>query len=173
MTIHSPSRFGRRTFLGSGLAWALSPVAAQAQRSDRPPSARGGTLPSTGGGSTGGSLDADKLEALVQQALAEPDETPLSRPAILKLGSTKLTTKSLERTESGGDKYGFMVIIPRRDDGLIFFRGADKPLFFSIHRTGAGLRRLNSAINRGGELEEWSGSEADADFAKQLAFWAK
>jgi len=168
MIIHSPFRFGRRAFLGGSFAWALASMSAQAQRSDRPPSARGGVPPSEGGGG----LDADKLEALIQKALAETDETPLSRPAILGLGSTQPTTKSIEREEPG-EKYGFMVVIPRRDDGLIFFRGSDKPLFFSIHRTGSGLQRITSAINRDGKLEKWSGSEADADFAKQLAFWAK
>jgi hypothetical protein len=170
MTIRSPLRFGRRTFMGGGLAWALSAVAAQAQLggTDRPPSARGG-----GGGTTeSSSLDADKLEALIQKALAEPDETPLSRPAILGLGSTKLTTKSIERSDADS-KYGFMVIIPRRDNGLIFFRGSDKPLFFAMHRTGEGLKRHTSAINRDGKLEKWSGADAEADFARQLAFWAK
>jgi hypothetical protein len=167
MTIHSPFRFGRRAFLGSGLAWALSSISVEAQRSDKPPSARGGVPPSGAGG-----LDADALEALIQKALAEPDETPLSRPAILGLGSAPLTTKSIERAPPG-EKYGFMVIIPQRDDGLIFFRGSDKPLFFAIHRTGSGLNRVASAINRDGKLEKWTGSAADADFAKQLAFWAK
>jgi hypothetical protein len=167
MTIHSPLRFGRRIFLGSGLAWALSAISAEAQMSEKPPSARGGAAPAGSG-----SLDADKLEALIEKALAEPDETPLSRPAILGLGSTKLTTKSIERTPPG-EKYGFMVIIPRQDDGLIFFRGSDKPLFFAIHRTGAGLNRVSSAINRDGKLEKWTGAAADADFAKQLAFWAE
>jgi hypothetical protein len=167
MTIHSPLRFGRRIFLGSGLAWALSAISAEAQMSEKPPSARGGAAPAGSG-----SLDADKLEALIEKALAEPDETPLSRPAILGLGSTKLTTKSIERTPPG-EKYGFMVIIPRQDDGLIFVRGSDKPLFFAIHRTGAGLNRVSSAINRDGKLEKWTGAAADADFAKQLAFWAE
>jgi hypothetical protein len=167
MTIHLPFRFGRRTFLGSGLAWALSAISAEAQRSDRPPSARGGAGPSGSG-----SLDSDKLEALIQTALAEPDTTPLSRPAILGLGSQPLTTKSIERTPPG-EKYGFMVITPRREDGLIFFRGSDKPLFFAIHRTGSRLNRVSSAINRDGKLEAWAGADADRDFAKQLAFWAK
>jgi hypothetical protein len=167
MTIDSPRRFGRRIFLGSGLAWALSTIAAAAQKMEKPPSSRIDVAPADTG-----SLDADKLEALIQLALAEPDESPLSRPAILGLGTTKLTTKSIERTPPG-EKYGFMVIIPRRDDGLIFFRGADKPLFFAIHRTGAGLNRIVSAINRNGNLEKWTGADADADFAKQLAFWAK
>jgi hypothetical protein len=172
MTIHSPLRFGRRIFLGGGLAWVLAAIPAAAQKSEKPPSARGGVVPPEPGTRDAGTLDADKLEALIKLALAETDETPLSRPAVLGLGSTKLTTKSIERTPPG-EKYGFMVIIPRRDDGLIFFRGTDKPLFFSIHRTGAGLNRISSAINRNGTLEKWTGVEADADFAKQLAFWAK
>ena len=171
MTTLPHHRFGRRAFMGGGLAWALSAVSAEAQRAapdaDRPPSARGGAATAEPG-----TLDADKLEDLVRLALAEEDETPLSRPAILGLGSNKLTTKSIEREEPG-EKYGFMVIIPRREDGVIFFRGADKPLFFAIHRTGARLKRIASAINRDGELEKWSGGDADADFAKQLAFWAK
>jgi hypothetical protein len=167
--IHSPLRFGRRTFVGSGLAWALSAIPAGAQTAGRD---AGG--PSTGGGATSGSrrFDADKLKELIALALAEPDETPLSRPAILGLGSGPLKTKSIERTPPG-EKYGFMVIIPQRDDGLIFFRGQDKPLFFAIHRTGSGIRRLASAINRDGKLEKWTGADADKDFAKQLAFWAK
>ena len=172
MTIHSPIRFGRRIFLGGGLAWAFAAIPAAAQKMEKPPSARGGAVAPEPAPRDAGTLDADKLEALIKLALAETDETPLSRPAILGLGSTKLTTKSIERTPSG-EKYGFMVVIPRRDDGLIFFRGSDKPLFFSIHRTGAGLNRVASAINRDGKLEKWTGAEADADFAKQLAFWAK
>jgi hypothetical protein len=171
MTVRSQLRFGRRTFVGGGLAWTLSAVLAKAQRapadSDRPPSARG--APEETGS---GTLDADMLEALIKRALEETDETPLSRPAILGLGSDKLTTKSIERQQPG-EKYGFMVIIPRRDDGLIFFRGADEPLFFAIHRTGSRMNRIASAINRNGKLETWSGRDADADFARQLAFWAK
>jgi hypothetical protein len=174
MTIHSPLRFGRRAFVSSGLAWVLSslPAAAQKAGSESAPP------PATGGGAGSGSrrFDAGKLKELIALALAEPDTTPLSRPAILGLGSEPLTTKSLERTPPG-EKYGFMVIIPQRDDGIIFFRGKDeekdKPLFFAIHRTGSSLKRVSSAQNRGGKLEVWAGADADRDFAKQLAFWAK
>jgi hypothetical protein len=169
MTIHSPLRFGRRTFVGSGLAWVLSSISAGAQSAGRDAG-----LPSTGGGAPSAArrFDADKLNALIKLALAEPDETPLSRPAILGLGAVPLKTKSIERTPPG-EKYGFMVIIPQRDDGLIFFRGQDKPLFFAIHRTGSSMKRLASAINRDGKLEKWTGGAADKDFAKQLALWAK
>jgi hypothetical protein len=173
MTIHSPIHFGRRTLLSTGVAWLLSSVAAEAQRAggeDRPPSARGGAT------TTSARFDADKLKELIALALAESDETPLSRPAILGLGADPLKTKSIERTPPG-EKYGFMVIIPRREDGLIFFRGKDKdkdtPMFFAIHRTGSSMKRVASAQNRDGKLEVWAGADADRDFAKQLAFWAK
>ncbi len=175
MTIHSPLCFGRRAFVGSGLAWVLSSVSAGAQPAGRDPGggSAGGAAPA-GGGAPGGSgrFDADKLKDLIALALAEKDTTPLSRPAVLGLGSQPLTTKSIERTPPG-EKYGFMVIIPQRDDGVIFFRGQDKPLFFAIHRTGSSLKRLASAINRDGKLEPWTGAEAERDFAKQLAVWAK
>ena len=137
MTVHSPRGFGRRMFVGSALAWALSSIPVVAQPAGRD---AGG---SSGGGASSGSrrFDADKLKALISLALAEPDETPLSRPAILGLGSEPLTTKSLERTPPG-EKFGFMVIIPQREDGVVFFRGSDKPLFFAIHRTGSSLKRV-------------------------------
>jgi hypothetical protein len=169
MTIRSPLGFGRRTFVGSGLAWVLSSISAGAQSAGRDAGP-----PSTGGGSPSAakSFYADTLNELIKLALAEPDETPLSRPAILGLGADPLKTKSIERTPPG-EKYGFMIIIPQRDDGLIFFRGSDKPLFFAIHRTGSSMKRLASAINRDGKLEKWTGAAADKDFAKQLAFWAK
>jgi hypothetical protein len=172
MTIHSPLRLDRRVLVGSGFAWALSLIPAGAQKAGsettRPPS--------TGGGATTSArFNAAKLKELIALALAEKDETPLSRPAILGLGSEPLTTKSIERFPPG-EQYGFMVIIPRREDGLVFFRGQDKsenkPLFFALHRTGSRINRVASAINRDGELEVWAGADADRDFAKQLAFWA-
>lgn len=153
--------------MGSGLAWVLASIPAGAQKAGRDQS------PAAGGGATATArTDADKLKSLIALALAEPDTTPLSRPAILGLGAEPLTTKSIERTPPG-EKYGFMVIIPQREDGLIFFRGQDKPLFFAIHRTGSSMKRVSSAINRDGKLEKWTGADADKDFAKQLAFWAK
>ena len=116
-------------------------------------------------------LTSDKLERLIDTALDEPDTTPLSRPALLGLGDQKLTTKSIERGDNV-HKYGFMVIIPRRTDGLIMFEGSDKPLFFAIHRTGEHMRRLASVKNQDGKLVRWSGAEADTNFAKQKEFWA-
>jgi hypothetical protein len=152
---------GRRAFAASGMAWLLSAISAQAQRPPAaPPQA----------GSAG--LNAAKLQHLIDLALAEPDYTPLSRPAILGFSDAKLQTRSIERTPPG-EKYGFMVIVPRREDGLVFFRGADKPLFFAIHRTGVHLNRIVSATNRDGQLAMWSDRGADEDFAKQKAFWAK
>jgi hypothetical protein len=117
-------------------------------------------------------LTAAKLEALIKRALNEPDTTPLSRAKFLRFTEQPLTTKSIERGDAV-HKNGFMVVIPRRTDGLVFFEGSDKPKFFAIHRTGEHLRRVASGLNRDGQLVEWSGPEAEANFAKQKAFWAE
>jgi hypothetical protein len=144
-------QFDRRALLGSGLLLFLFGLSDAVQ---------------------GAELTRSKLDLLIQRALNEPDTTPLSRPAIVGLPAPPLTTKSIERGDRV-DKYGFMVIIPRRADGLIFFEGKDeKPVFFAIHRTGDHLNRIASAINKGGTLTPWSGTQAEDNFAKQKAFWA-
>jgi len=152
MNIQLPTlRADRRTLLAGGLAWFMSAVAARAQD---------------------GALKPDKLAALIQQVIAQPDTTPLSRPAILGFAEPRLTTKSIQRGPTG-NKHGFMVIIPRHEDGLIFFDGKDEnPFFFAMHRTGEHLNRVASAVNRNGDLANWSGQEADDNFAGQKAFWA-
>jgi hypothetical protein len=109
---------------------------------------------------------------LIKRALAEPDITPLSSPAVLGLGGSKLSTRSIER-KSPDETYGLMVIIPRRENGLVFFRGTNKPFFYAFHLTGTHMNRVASALNRDGKLVKWSGANADADFAKQTAYWAK
>ena len=83
-----------------------------------------------------------------------------------------ITTKSIERGEPA-HKHGFMVVIPRHEDGLIFYEGKDAdPFFFAMHRTGEHLNRVASAINRNGDLSNWSGPEAETNFADQKTFWA-
>jgi hypothetical protein len=150
--MHLPARQAdRRTFVASGLAFFLSGVAARAQDAG---------------------LTHEKLDALIQKTLAEPDTTPIARPAILGFLEPKLDTKSIERGEPA-HKHGFMVVIPRHEDGLIFFEGKDAdPFFFAMHRTGEHLNRVSSAINRNGDLSNWSGPEAEQNFADQKAFWA-
>ncbi len=152
MTIHLPAlRANRRAFVASGLAWFMSSVTARAQD---------------------GALTPDRLGALIQKTLAEPDTTPLSRPAILGFVESKLTTKSIQRGDAKS-KHGFMVVIPHHEDGLVFFEGKDEdPFFFALHRTGEHLNRVTSAINRNGDLANWSGKEADDNFASQKAYWA-
>ncbi|HLH90359.1 MAG TPA: hypothetical protein VKX28_18055 [Xanthobacteraceae bacterium] len=152
MAIHLPARqANRRAFVASGLAFFLSGLAAQAQDAG---------------------LTREKLEALIERTLAAPDTTPIARPAILGFLEQKLTTKSIERGEPA-HKHGFMVVIPRREDGLIFFEGKDAdPFFFAMHRSGEHLNRVASAINRNGDLSNWSGPEAEQNFADQKAFWA-
>jgi hypothetical protein len=152
MAIHLPARRpDRRAFVASGLAFFLSGVAAHAQDS---------------------TLTREKLDALIQKTLAEPDTTPIARPAILGFLEPKLATKSIESGEPA-HKHGFMVVIPRHEDGLIFFEGKDaEPFFFAMHRTGEHLNRVASAINRNGDLSNWSGPEAEKSFADQKVFWA-
>ena len=141
----------RRTFVASGLAFFLSGVAAHAQDA---------------------ALTRDKLDALIQKTLAAPDTIPIARPAILAFLEPTLTTKSIASGEPA-HKHGFMVVIPRHEDGLIFFEGKDAdPFFFAMHRTGEHLNRVASAINRNGELSNWSGPEAEKSFADQKTFWA-
>ena len=152
MTLHLPAlRPDRRTIVAAGLAWFLTGVAARAENAV---------------------LTPDKLKRLIDKALAEPDTTPIARPAILGFMEPKLTTKSIE-SGPANNKHGFMVVIPRHEDGLVFFEGKDEnPFFFAMHRTGEHLNRVASAINRNGELANWSGPEAEQSFASQKAFWA-
>jgi hypothetical protein len=152
MPIHLPARqANRRAFVASGLAFFLSGVAAYAQDAG---------------------LTREKLDALIEQTLGEPGTTPIARPAILGFLEQKLTTKSIERGEPA-HKHGFMVVIPRHEDGLIFFEGKDAdPVFFAMHRTGEHLNRVASALNRNGDLSNWSGPEAEENFAEQKSFWA-
>jgi hypothetical protein len=97
----------RRVFVGTGIAWLACCIAADARAA----------------------LSAQKLESLIQLALRERDITPVSRPAILGFTESKLETRSIEDVKPG-EKHGFMVVIPRRDDGLLIFRGAEKPVLF-------------------------------------------
>jgi hypothetical protein len=152
MNIRWPAPWAdRRAVVASGLAWFVSAVAARAQEA---------------------ALTSDKLGALIQKTLAEPDTAPLSRPAILGFAEPKLTAKSILRGDAA-NKHGVMVIVPRHGDGIIFFEGKDEtPFFFAIHRTGEHLNRIASAVNRNGDLSRWSGKEADDNFASQKAFWA-
>jgi hypothetical protein len=142
----------RRALMTGGFAWLLSSRSADAQSAP---------------------LTADKLKRLIARALAEKDTTPFSRPHIVGFTENSLTTRSLEFiNKDTSDRHGFMVAIPQHPDGLIFFEGRKDPLFFAVHRTGEHLNRVASAINRKGALSNWSGPEAEADFAKQKAYWA-
>src|SRR5690349_14459978 len=99
MIVPEARQFDRRAFLGNSLLLFLCGLPDVVQ---------------------GAELTRGKLDLLVQRALNESDTTPLSRPSILGLADRSLTTKSIVR----GDrihKYGFMVIVPRRSDGLVFF----------------------------------------------------
>jgi hypothetical protein len=152
MAIQLPAlRTDRRAMLAAGLAWFLSGVAARGADSV---------------------LTPEKLKRLIDKALAETETTPITRPAILGFMEPKLATKSIE-SGPADNKHGFMVVVPRHDDGLVFFEGKDQdPFFFAMHRTGEHLNRVASAVNRNGDLANWSGPEAEQSFASQKTYWA-
>jgi hypothetical protein len=94
--ITKSGQLDRRALLAGGIASLLLGVSNESQAAE---------------------LDGAKLKLLIERALKEKDTTPLSRPSLVGLPDTPLTTKSIEV----GDKIhklGFMVIIPRRADGL-------------------------------------------------------
>jgi len=118
-------------------------------------------------------LTPDKLKRLIKRTLAETDTTPLSRPNVLGFTENKLVTRSIEGGNESA-KHGFMVVIPHHADGIVLFEGRDeKPFFFAMHRTGEHLDRVASALNRNGQLANWSGPEAERHFAAQKSFWAE
>jgi hypothetical protein len=159
-------RFDRRIALSGGLAWLAAGFPAYAQQG-RAPDRR--SMEDSGGGQA---LSPEKLEALISEALSKTSEIQFARPWILGYPEgKKLVTRQVKRTIRGADYYSALAV-PREDDGIMFFRGTDKPLSFAMHRTGTHLRRLVSALNKDGNLNQWSGPEADADFQSQLAAWA-
>jgi hypothetical protein len=149
-SLRFPHRIDRRALLGSGLAALASVIPADAQNAE---------------------LSADKLESLIARAMADKETIAFSRPAILGFTESKLVAHQLAY-EYQSTNYYFSVFVPRREDGIVFSKGQDKPLSFSMHRTGPHLKRMVSALNRGGNLVSWYGPEADADFAEQKAYWA-
>ena len=153
MAIDLPApRADRRMLLTSGLAWFASAVAARAEDA---------------------ALTREKLDALIRKTLAEPGTTPLTHARILGFSEETLTTRSIAIGDAdAGYKHGFMVVIPHQDDGIVLFDASNNPPFFTVHRTGEHLKRLASARNRNGALSEWSGKEADDDFAAEKAFWS-
>ena len=146
----SPFLVDRRALFGSGLAWLMSGLPVDAQDA---------------------SLSAEKLERMIQAALADQETIQFSRPAILGFTDSKLVAHQLAYSANNTNYY-FSIFVPQREDGLVFSKGQDKPLFFAMHRTGKHLKRLVSATNRNGNLVGWYGPDADADFAEQKAYWA-
>ena len=116
----------------------------------------------------------DQLERLITQALADPETVTFARPQILGFNQT-VTTNQLGY-EDGDFTYYISVTKPRLKDGLIIFSRQKSTGFFAMHRTDMHLQRIASARNdmktRAG-LTVWTGSDADKDFARQLAYWAR
>jgi hypothetical protein len=114
----------------------------------------------------------EQLERMITQALQEQGErVRFARPQIMGFNNVEVYTKQLGY-EVGDTSYYFAVTTPRLKDGLFFFTNISSTKNFRMHRTDTHLRRVASALNDGRNLTVWAGPEADADMARQLAFWA-
>ena len=116
----------------------------------------------------------EKLSQIVEKALAEPRQVRFARPQVLGFPD-ELVTQQYGIRQNSVDYY-FAVQVPRQPDGLILFSRHENPDVFNMHRTDTHLRRVTSARNfrqQGGGLTAWNGSDCDADFAEQLAVWAR
>lgn len=117
---------------------------------------------------------ADKLDRMINRAFEDHDTVNWANPQIVGFRSG-FRARSLGFKE-GSLEYHFHVADPRQADDLIFFTREPSTSFFKMHRTGIHLRRVASALNHSkqvGGLKAWSGPECEADFAEQLAFWAR
>ena len=114
----------------------------------------------------------DQLNKMMAAALqTESAPTKFSRPQIMGLTGVDVYTKGIS-LEEGDTTYWFAVTTPRLRDGLFFFIHKPSTKMFNMHRTDTHLRRVASARNFSGNLQVWAGSEADADMARQLSYWA-
>lgn len=117
-------------------------------------------------------LTPAQVEALIKQAIDDPEEIKFARPAILGFPEgTSVVTRQVART-APNTNYFFAVVVPRVENGLFFFKGTEKPFSYIMHRTDTHLRRVVSARNADGKLSGWTGKAADADFLAQLNYWA-
>ena len=117
---------------------------------------------------------ADKLNRMINRAYEDPDPVPWSTPQIVGFRGA-FQARSLGFRQ-GSLEYHFHVADPRQADDLIFFTNEPTSSFFKMHRTGMHLRRVASALNHSkqvGGLRVWAGPDCEADFAAQLAFWAR
>jgi hypothetical protein len=117
---------------------------------------------------------AAQLQRMVEDALGDQETVTFARPE--PLGFTERVVTHQLSLVRGGVEYFFAVTKPRLRDGLVFFTHQPARRLYVMHRTDTHLRRVASARNdlsRGDAgLVPWSGPEADADFANQLAIWA-
>jgi hypothetical protein len=111
----------------------------------------------------------ERVKYLIDFAMKQTKSTKLARGSIVGLADGTETRQLSRKVKN--TNYWFAVAIPYREDGLLLFSGSDKPVHFSMHRTGTHMRRLISARNNNGKLLVWTGRDADQDFAKQLATW--
>lgn len=116
----------------------------------------------------------EKILRMINRAFANPETVGWTNPQIVGFRGA-FRARSLGFTQ-GSIQYHFHVADPRQADDLIFFTNDPATSFFKMHRTGVHLRRVASALNHSkqtGGLKVWAGPECEADFAAQLAYWAR
>jgi len=150
---HKPHGMLRRwVLIGTSLALLSTTVAADAQSS--------------------APITAEKLERLIDQTLKGANEARFGAGGTVGLPDRGANAKYAS-FEENGVTFTFAVIVPRQADGLLLLSRHLATNVGKVHRTDAHLRRVASARIQGGIVSEWDGSECDADFAAQLAAWAK
>jgi hypothetical protein len=117
-------------------------------------------------------LTPQHLERIVDAILKTKDTIRVGDGGIVGLSDAGVQTKQIAFRDNG-TRYTLAVIVPRQAGGLLFFAYHPKLVEARIHRTDFHLRRTASSRIRGGIGSDWSGGECDADFAVQLAAWAK
>jgi hypothetical protein len=116
-------------------------------------------------------LSSDRLEKLLEEAM-KGGEGKFAQPEIIGLAKGSTVKYRGVAREAPNTTYNLSMVVPEIEDGLLFYRGTEKPKFFVMHRTGRHLRRILSARNTDGVLSNWTGPAADKDFVAQLHFWA-
>ncbi len=142
----------RSVLIGASFA-LLSPIAAAHAQSSAP-------------------ITAENLERLIDRTLKGSNEQRFGAGGTVGLPDRGANAKYAS-FEENGVTFTFAVIVPRQADGLLLLSRHLATNVGKVHRTDTHLRRVASARIQGGIVSEWDGAECDADFAAQLAAWAK
>jgi len=130
------------------------------------------SLPFAARAQSSAKLTPQLLERLVTSILKGTETIRIGDGGIVGLSDQGVETKQAAFRDNG-TRYTLAVVVPRRADGLIFIAHPLKLAEARIHRTDLHLRRVASSRIIRAIGSDWSGRDCDADFAGQLAAWAK